>query len=216
MSVKFSLSLFDDDDLKRFEDMFARAMTRAVVSALKIASRDGLLLRPETVVRAVTPDVTEFVVRKVVEPEAAPVTEPPSEPEPRVPVFLKPPPDNPFPRGKAVEPPPLMREKKTRKLYQELYRTVAIRPHGYVTIQEACAFLAGGADGAKFSGPVSTWLQKGELEACIVAGEKPPTKGLPGKLMISKESLIARDQRRRSNRNLSARYRQSGEVLTTA
>ena len=45
MSVKFSLSLFDDDALKRFEDTMARAMTRAIISALRMASKEGLLLR---------------------------------------------------------------------------------------------------------------------------------------------------------------------------
>lgn len=193
MSVKFSLSLFDADDLKQFEDMFARAMTRAVVSALKIAARDGLLLRPERAAEVITPEAI------FTEPAdgPAPPPEPTPEParEPRVPIFLKPPPDNPFPPGKAVEPPPLKSHAKTRKIYLELYRTVAVRPQGYISVPEACDFLGG----AKFSGPVSTWLQKGELEACIVANEKP-TKGLPGKLMIKKESLIARDQARRSGR----------------
>lgn len=189
MSVKFSLSLFDADDLKQFEDMFARAMTRAIVSALKIAAREGLLrpeAEPEPEGVAVAPEPPR--------PEAAPPEEPVAAP-PRVPIFLKPPPDNPFPPGKAVEPPPLKSHAKTRKIYLELYRTVAVRPQGYISVPEACDFLGG----AKFSGPVSTWLQKGELEACIVANEKP-TKGLPGKLMIKKESLIARDQARRSGR----------------
>ena len=187
MSVKFSLSLFDDDDLKRFEDTMARAMTRAIISALRMASKEGLLLRPEVVREVLQPE------RPAPEPEPqAPAQEPPPTPEPRVPIFLRPPPDNPFPKGKAVEPPPLKREAKTGPLYQQLYPTVATRPQGYISIGEACDLLGG----VKFSGPISTWLQKGELEACIVADEKP-TKRLPGRLMISKQSVVNRYANRR-------------------
>ena len=102
--------------------------------------------------------------------------------------------------GKAVEPAPLMRTAKTRKLYLSLYKTVAHRPHGYISTAEAADFL-----GQNKSGQISMWLQKGEVDALIVAGEKPPTKGLPGRLMINKESLIARQERmRRYNKERAA------------
>jgi hypothetical protein len=185
MSVKFNLSLFDADDLKLVEDMFAKAMTRAIVSALKIASRDGLL-RPEA-----EPEPEPVHAQPDVHAPPEPIPERP-EPvqEPKVPVFLKPPPEHPFPNGKAVEPPPLKRMAKTRKLYLKLYKTVADRPQGFITAHEAAAVL-----GENKSGQISMWLQKGELDAVIVANEKPPTKGLPGKLMISKDSVIARQRR---------------------
>lgn len=189
--MKFTL--FDDDDLKRIEDMMARAMTRAVVSALKIAARDGLMLRPET--PATEPEAVQPAT-STSPPPLEPVAPAPSKP---LPVFLKPPPELPFPPGKATEPPPLNRMAKTRSLYLKLYKTVGDRPDGYVTVADAVHFLGGPTK----SGMVSIWLQKHEVEALIVANVRPPTKGLPGKLMINKSSLVARDQLRQANKQVA-------------
>jgi hypothetical protein len=88
-------------------------------------------------------------------------------------------------------PPPLKGAAKTQNLYRKLYRTVHDRPEGYIDTKAAMKLLGG----PNFSGPISTWLQKGQVEAVIVANITPPTKGLPGRLMISKSSLIARREK---------------------
>lgn len=148
------------------------------------------------------PEPEDEAVAEQVETAEQPTSQPAHET--RVPVFLKPPPPQPFPNGRAVEPAPKQKSfKKTGPLYQKLYPTMKEKPQGtYLTQTEAAELLG---DPSKFSGPISTWLQNKQLEAVIVTDIKPPTKGLPGRLLIRKESLIARDQQRQtSNRGRAA------------
>lgn len=217
-------TLFDEADLKALEDTLAKAMARALISALKVAVRDGLLAALAEAAAAVeVPEEVPIVQPVQDEPDAhaqrthsaqpEPATLPESLPDsgngaepPPVPRFLKPPPEMPYPLGKAVEPPPAPKgSAKTKALYARLYKTVEYRPEGFITTRDAVAMLGPNSDAI-----LSTWLQKGQLEAVIVASITPPTKGLPGRLMISKQSLRARDKLRAENRKTSPGRRASG------
>lgn len=202
------ITLFDADDLpaleavvssaiakafdpKALEDLFARALARGIVSALKIAQRDGLLGQPATQVADQSED----------EPAEEPV---------RLPRFLQPSPDNPFPLGRAVEPPRKQKRKKTGSDYLRLYKTVGDRPEGFIDTEEATKILGGTPS---HQAQIFQWLRTGQVEAVIVANVAPPTKGLPGRLMVNKASVRARDDLRRSNKMRSPVDRVSAPVV---
>lgn len=209
--VGFKFSLFDDDDLKRIEDTIARAVMRGLISAAKVIDRDGLFRMGVETGRDVAHKVADQFIDSLKDAASVPEETPQtsiSEDDARpsgsevvrpLPVFLKPQPENAMPNGRAVEPPVVKGHAKTQALFTKLYKTVATKPNGtFMTQSEAARFLG---DAAKYSGPVSTWLQNGQLDAIIVADMKPPTKGLPGKLLIRKESLIARNAQRASTKS---------------
>ena len=233
--MQFKFSLFDDEDLKRLETTLMRAMVRAmrVIAREGLLTQLAPVAQPAPDTPAqrpvptsgwpVSPAFPAEPTKPAQPPEPPPedavveveeeeheeavlsTDEPKTEPA-RVPVFLRPPPEQPFPKGRAKEPPPKQKSfAKTGPLYQKLYPTMKEKPVGtYFTQTEAAAFLG---DHTKFSGPISTWLQNKQLDAVIVTDIKPPTKGLPGRLLISKESLVARnEQRQTSNKSRSTRH----------
>ncbi len=147
-------------------------------------------------------------------PEVAeePVWPPPSEPAPpQVPVFLRPPPEGPLPpRVKEPPPKPPVQVKRKHRSAQQVCKTVADRPQGYIQTTEAYEIMGGAAP----SGQLSQYVHNREVEAVIVASIKPPTKGLPGRLMINKQSLLDRLKRRDENKTLPVKDRKPGAQVT--
>ncbi len=129
----------------------------------------------------------------------APVSALPA-PERQPPAFLRPPPaDLPAFRAKPKEPPapPAPPPRKKYRSVQQVCKTVADRPHGYILTEEAYEIMGGVSP----SGQLSQYVNNKEVEALIVANVKPPTKGLPGRLMIHKESLLKRLELRDQNKS---------------
>lgn len=128
-----------------------------------------------------------------------------SAPEREVPIFLRPPPASPYPTQPPREPAPRA-PRKTRKKQRsakQVCKTVKERPHGFIQTDEACALMGGAMPSAQ----LSQYLHNREIEGLIVTDVKPPSKGLPGRLMINKASLLARLELRDKNKNLPVRHR---------
>lgn len=105
--------------------------------------------------------------------------------------------------AKAPEPPravpPAVPEKKQRaprRSVVKIVKTVAERPAGYITTDQARDVI--GRDNSSATA-LSRWVMEKEVPAVIVASHKPPTKGLPGRLMVDKQALIARNELRKKN-----------------
>lgn len=85
---------------------------------------------------------------------------------------------------------------------------MADRPTGFIMTDEAYELIGGTSP----SGALSQYVNNREVEALIVANVKPPTKGLPGRLMINKQSLLARLDLRAQNSKKFIRDRRVSTV----
>ncbi len=142
---------------------------------------------------------------------AAPTEGAPPQERP-VPVFLRPPPASSLPPGRAREPVSAQPKKRAKhRSAQQVCKTVADRPHGYIQTTEAYELMGGSAP----SGQLSQYVHNREVEAVIVAGIKPPTKGLPGRLMINKASLMTRLKLRDENKAKPVRERMQTSSITS-
>lgn len=75
---------------------------------------------------------------------------------------------------------PAPRFRKKRRSYTEVCKTVAHRPQGYITLDRAREILATpNADAT-----IRAWVLDRRLPAVIAADQKPPAKGLPGRLVV--------------------------------
>jgi hypothetical protein len=105
-------------------------------------------------------------------------------------------------------PPPVTVKRKYRSV-QQVCKTVAERPVGFIATNDAWELIGGTSP----SGQLSQFVMNREIEAVIVASIKPPTKGLPGRLMINKESLVKRLVLRDQNRARSPADRRTAPQL---
>lgn len=199
------------DDLKAFQDTIARAVASGIVSAIKVLARDGFL--------------APFAGAMTAMPEAAPVTEaapvaPPDPPSIRVPV-QRPSLDelvaNAVRQRKETEAatetakaPPAKRKQAT-DLYRQLLKVVESRPSGFIDTDAAVNII--GEDLAYSKQILKSWIVEGSIHALIVAGAKPPTKGLPGRLMVESRTVRERNQLRLQNRNAPPTERQRPTIL---
>lgn len=199
------------DDLKAFQDTIARAVASGIVSAIKVLARDGFL--------------APFAGAMTAMPEAAPVTEaapvaPPDPPSIRVPV-QRPSLDelvaNAVRQRKEAEAatetakaPPAKRQQAT-DLYRQLLKVVESRPSGFIDTDAAVNII--GEDLAYSKQILKSWIVEGSIHALIVAGAKPPTKGLPGRLMVESRTVRERNQLRLQNRNAPPTERQRPTIL---
>lgn len=98
--------------------------------------------------------------------------------------------------GRPVAPPPprTERQRAPSTSLRQVCRTVAHRPEGFIDSAKARELL-----GDLTYDPLGIWIRAGEIDAVIVAGAKPPTKGLPGRLYVSRRSLMEREAWRVKN-----------------
>lgn len=95
-------------------------------------------------------------------------------------------------------------EKRHRRSMAEICKTMKDRPSGFVPTDEVYPLI----DTTTPSQTLSGWITKGEIPAVIVASYRPPTKGLPGRLMVDKKAIIEREALRKRNSGLSPIERQ--------
>jgi len=175
------------DDLKQLEDMFARALSRAIMTAARLLAKEGLL--------------TQF--SRTAEPIPEPET-PPPPPKPADDTALAPI----IPLAKEPTK-PTKKVKPARRSILTICKTVGTRPAGYVTVHDAAKLIEGvPADSAYHQ--IAKWALDQEVKAVIVADNKwTPTKGLPGRLMVENNSVKSREQIRKQNIKVPAKMRQS-------
>lgn len=171
------------DDLKSLEDVFAKAMMRGIVSAVRMLAREGLL---------------SGLVNGVAQADAPP--EPAFDPSPPEPVSEPAPPVV----AAAPEAEPERKRGPNRSL-KDILKTVAHRPDGFIASEKAYEVIGG--DSAPSI--LRTWLYERTVRAVIVAEyHGTPTKGLPGKLHVERASLKARNEVRIRNSTTPPMLRQ--------
>jgi hypothetical protein len=224
---------FEDNDLERIGDMLARSLARALVSAVRTLARDPILGaflgraaadQPATPAREAAQEPLPDAARPPAIPEPA-VTAPP---EPVSQRYAEQPyslgaraairpldlaarqpeavPAHPAPRPRPAETPAT---KAPRRSLRQVCKTVAKRPGGYITTDDAVEILAGVRPDSAGQ-MIFQWIWAGEIAAVIVAEFRgKPTKGLPGRLMVDRKSVIARNTQRLANRAVAPRLRQT-------
>jgi hypothetical protein len=220
----------DDNDMDRIGDMLARSLARALVSAVRTLARDPILAaflgqatadQPATPAREAAQEPLPDAARPpaIVEPA---ITEPPvSQRYAEQPYSLgaraairpldlavrqpEAVPAQPAPRPRPAETPAA---KAPRRSLRQVCKTVAKRPDGYITTDDAVEILAGVRPDSAGQ-MIFQWIWAGEIAAVIVAEFRgKPTKGLPGRLMVDRKSVIARNTQRLANRAVAPRLRQ--------
>lgn len=172
------ISLFDAEDLKAIEDTIFRGMVRA----LRVAARENL--------------ISGYVPPEEKPPEA------PEEPAMRVNGAAH----GTMPFGALMHGGNAAPERMHRRPLTDFCPIVnGCRP-GFIPANEA-RHLIGGLDG-----PANTmlrkWLMEGQVHGVIDTAVQPPTKGLPGRLMVHKQELITRNEVRKRNAALPPGQRQ--------
>jgi hypothetical protein len=195
------IKLFDADDYKALEDVMARALVRA----FRTLARDGFL--PLQQPAALTPWPRTDAVPPVPEPviPPPPPTPPPpvpepvaAVPEPAPPVVEKPPVE--------VKKPPEVPAKKQRHYLRDLIRSTSERPEGYIHTEEARRIIGG--DPEKAVAMLNAWVREKQVPAIILCGTRmTPTKGLPGRLMVSADAIRERNALRIANAQVPPRMR---------
>ncbi len=159
----------DAENLKALEDMLVRALHRALVGAVRQVVKEELLGNAFKQIAQAQPAVAEVIPPP---PKEVPITRLPEKAA----------------RG--------VRKSGERRSVRDVCKVVPERPHGYIDRAEAIELLGGPSN----SGILSTWILAKEVAALIVRdGKLPPTKGLPGRLMVNKESLLKRDAQRQQH-----------------
>jgi hypothetical protein len=169
--------LFDDKDFKALEDTLVKAFVRAA----RIIARENLI-------QGYQPPREEAPV--VEQPIAPVVVEVKEQPQQVMPPWHKP---APIPRHEEIK---AKKAKQKRRSARDVCKTVASRPVGYITTDEA-AELMGGDEYSKTM--VGQWVLNKQITGVIVVGIKPPTKGLPGRLMVDKQAVLTRNEERIKN-----------------
>lgn len=178
----------DNFDLTALETLIVRTIVRTV----KTLARDNLL--PWALAQPVaelTPDAPTQPTNGHAAPAVEAAPEPTSswsEPEP--------PPPPVFNRHNVVEPPAKPKKRRDRHPLIDICPAVDRRPQGYIDMQEAAA-LIGGGDNMKVQ--LYTWVKGRQINGRIVCSVKPPTKGLPGRVMVSRAEVLERNQLRMMN-----------------
>lgn len=186
------IKLFDENDVKMFED----AMMKAIVRAIRVVAKEGLISgytppKPETVVPDPVPTPVVSVPAfgsRMGEPQSGhPYREPMvhafRQPETEPEDLPTPPPDKPM-RSAAI---------------MQVAKRVAKKPEGFITTQDAVQMLTGLNEHSGKT-TINAWVRMKQIEAVIWCdGPMTPTKGLPGRLMVKKADVTARDKIRLAN-----------------
>lgn len=173
----------DNFDLTALETLIVRTIVRTV----KTLARDNLL--PWALAQPTAVEITPEAPTKPTNGHAVEAAPEPT-PEPTPPVF------NRHYNTPAVEPPPKPKKHRERHPLLEVVKTVATKPNGYIDMK-AAAELIGGTDNVKVQ--LYTWIKSRQINAVIVANVAPPSKGMPGRLMVSRSEVLERDALRRHN-----------------
>lgn len=81
---------------------------------------------------------------------------------------------------------------------RQFCKSVSEKPQGFITTDEAAKLLA--VKPEYQPGYINTWIRDKAIEGVIVCGKRwTPTKGLPGRLMVKKEDVVAREKLRVAN-----------------
>lgn len=242
--MKFQL--FDDDDLRGVENALARALTRALtleeqtlkdfesllvrafVRASRVVAREGVFGVAHAAPLSAPSRPTQLTAEQIAAEQlmglAEPVVQAPALPTA---VEIAPPPvdwgtaPEPTPTPVYVPPAPkitVLPEKKAQRSLNKVIKTVPNRPNGYITREEATDLIGGkdhkSRDAARVC--ITQWLYNKEVPGVIVSNYKPPTKGLPGRVFIEKETLQKRNASRMaysvSNRFTASRVNASARA----
>lgn len=188
ISGKFEL---DDTDLVPLRATLSKAVANGVYNAIRALVNDGII----TSLTGTQEDAEDSAA-----PEATAAPEQPA-PQPEPPAY-----------GRYMErepdPAPLPRpiEKKERRKIGTIIDTVHVKQPGYITTDQAADLMGGGESN---KAQLSVWIRTKQVKALIfdISGIQP-TKGAGGRVMVDKQSLLARDKLRRENAQLSPRERQ--------
>jgi hypothetical protein len=193
-----TVKIFDDDDFKRFEDAIAKAMVRALRTVMKEGTIAGY--KPPVAEKFAEPAAnTELPPTTTIQPGAVPPSyvfgkngaepiDPPS-----------------LPSVQPSAPPP--EKRKNRKLV-EFCESVAIRPTGYITAEQARAEIGGEESAAQVI--LRTWIFDKQVTGVIVCDRKmTPTKGMPGRLHVDRSQLVERNRIRKLNATLPVPLRRA-------
>jgi len=177
----------DPDDLKPLEDTLTRALVRAF--------------------RTIARDAPGILGALAADPPPPPAPAPPEAPAPVFGALIDrpPPPEAPRPPPgpatatvppPAANPPPPAASGRKRHLLRDQLRCVADRPEGYQTSSDAHDWLR--AQGARDPEMVLLrWIRDGSVAAVIATDTAlPPTKGLPGRLMVLRSDVRERNKLR--------------------
>jgi hypothetical protein len=205
--MQIDMKLLSEDDFKSLEDTFMRAIVRA----FRVLAREGLIRRPDdagTVQQAPSPPPPPIPINPDPVPAAAPVDVPvdvPAAAPVAVPVV-----DKPARQVGANTQSRTIKHKRKYRTASDVCYTVADRPQGYITTDEAVALLGGG-ESIKIQ--LGQWILDEDIPAVIVAGYKPPTKGLPGRLMVKKQAALDRNDLRKHNAASLPRFRKASSEM---
>jgi hypothetical protein len=194
------VQLFDDDDLKNFEDHVVRALVRA----LRIVMKEGTI-------PGYKPPAPEVFAEAP--PPAAPIEEPPpfgarmGEPQSGHSYSQQYAERNgtkPHPIAAAIiphpepQPPPDPDLRKNRSM-NDYCASTRSKPPGYVTTEQAYDLMEMTRDTAKSY--LRSWIFAGVVRGIVLHGSGlTPTKGLGGgRLMVSSEDVKRRDALRKEN-----------------
>jgi hypothetical protein len=190
------IQLFDDEDLKRFEDHMARALVRALRTVMK----EGLIAgysppKPEVFAEAPAqaPDPTPEPVVAGRPPWAQPATYGARMGDPQSGHSYK----NGNGNGTAAPPQPPTKEKRPGDSKMgEFCASTSKKPEGYITTSDAYELMDMPIEHAKSA--LRIWIAKGDVSGVIWCDSgMTPTKGLPGRLMVKAADVRVRDQRRK-------------------
>ncbi len=196
------------EDLKALEDTFARSVARGLLAALRTAARDGLL---PWLTNGIQPGVPvqedQAVINAIAGAQQPPQAAPPLK-EPPVTVLPEVRRGRP-PNGRPKEP----KTKRTNTKLRHLLKTVATRPDGYIPTDLALNVVNLGPNGPAI---LRHWIAEKSVRAVIVADVTPPTKGMPGRLMVETASVRERNKLRVENSKIPPTHRRKPEILTQA
>lgn len=96
--------------------------------------------------------------------------------------------------------------RRTRRSYADVVKSVPSRPIGYITVEDARELM--NMPETTAAPTLRNWIFDSEVKAVIACDARlAPTHGLPGRLMVEKESLLQRNRQRIENAALAPRYR---------
>jgi len=115
MPSNFKFTLFDDDDLKKLEDMLTRAMVRAA----RVIAKENLIqgYQPPPAEPVVTPATAPAVAAEIIKPTPITVVA--------------------IPRHEEIK------ARKARRSLNKICKTVEARPQGYITSEDAAKLMGG-------------------------------------------------------------------------
>lgn len=207
------IQLFDDDDLKRFEDTIAKALVRALRTVMKEGTIPGYRPPAPEAFAAAQPEPAPSPIRPTPQPEP----DPPSfgrhmgEPQSGHGSYTQQYKErnggtHPIAAAMVKQPEPKPEPEPKRWSAKDVCASTDTKPPGYITADEAATLIDMRPDSARAM--VSQWLRARTIKGVIVCKSGlTPTKGLPGRLFVEKASVVAREKLRAEN---SAIMRQRG------